>query len=101
MSNRFISVDMDTTLDQDLIAEGLAREVVNRIQKSRKDLNFNVGDRINVCYQGSAEIEAAISKFSGHIANETLSAKIEKSGSPLPLKYDVDEYHLSLQIEKA
>ena len=38
ISNRWISIDLDTNLTQELINEGLAREVVNRIQRSRKDL---------------------------------------------------------------
>lgn len=100
MSNRFISVDIDTSLDPELIMEGLAREVINRIQKSRKDLNFNVGDRIKVRYQGSAELEEAIGKFQSHIKNETLSEAMEKSAHELQLKYEVDDYHLSLAIEK-
>ena len=48
VSNRFISIDIDINLDEDLINEGIAREVVNRIQKSRKDSNFNVEDRISI-----------------------------------------------------
>jgi isoleucyl-tRNA synthetase len=39
LTNRLITIDMDCTLDQDLIDEGVAREMVNRIQKTRKDLN--------------------------------------------------------------
>lgn len=101
LSNRFISVDIDTTLDPELIQEGLAREVINRIQKSRKDLNFNVGDRISVNYNGSSEIEEAISKFKGHIASETLASRLEKSPGELAIKYDVDDYNLSLTISRA
>jgi isoleucyl-tRNA synthetase len=101
LSNRFISVDIDTTLDPELIQEGLAREVINRIQKSRKDLNFNVGDRISISYNGSSEIETAISKFQGHIASETLASKLEKTAGDLALKYEVDEYNLSLTISRA
>lgn len=101
MSNRLISIDMDTTLDQNLIDEGLAREVVNRIQKSRKDLNFNVGDRIIVHYQGSSELEAVIEKFKSHIGNETLTTNFIKESAELNLKFDVDDYKLSLNIKKA
>jgi isoleucyl-tRNA synthetase len=100
MSNRLISIDMDTTLDQDLIDEGLAREVVNRIQKSRKDLNFNVGDRIIVHYQGSSEIEAVIEKFKTHIGNETLTTNFVKESTELNLKFEVDDYKLTLNIKK-
>jgi isoleucyl-tRNA synthetase len=100
MSNRLISIDMDTTLDQSLIDEGLAREVVNRIQKSRKDLNFNVGDRIIVHYQGSSEIEAVIEKFKSHIGSETLAMNFVKEKSELNLKFEIDEFKLTLDIKK-
>ena len=101
MSNRFISIDMDTVLDPELIAEGLAREVINRIQKSRKDLNFNVGDRIHVEYNGSPELVAAISKFKDHIASETLASSLLMSEASLDLSYEVDDYQLKLGLRKA
>ena len=101
MSNRFISVDIDTTLDPELIKEGLAREVVNRIQKSRKDLNFNVGDRIAVEYNGSPEVVEAILAHEAHIASETLATGLKKASGELSLKYEIDEYTLSLSLKKA
>src|SRR5690606_34474358 len=60
LSNRFISIDLDCALDQSLVAEGLAREVVNRIQKTRKDQGLNVSDRIAVRYRATPELAAAI-----------------------------------------
>ena len=56
LSNRFISIDLDCTLDDELIAEGVAREVVNRIQRSRKEMNLNVSDRITVSYRGAEAV---------------------------------------------
>lgn len=100
MSNRFISVDIDTTLDPELIKEGLAREVVNRIQKSRKDLNFNVGDRIEVTYFGSPEVVEAIKAHEAHIASETLATKVSAASAEQSLKYEIDEYNLSLSLKK-
>lgn len=101
MSNRFISIDMDTVLDPELIAEGLAREVINRIQKSRKDLNFNVGDRVHVTFNGSVELEEAILKHKDHIAGETLAASLTKTAGDLNLAYDVDDYQLKIGLSKA
>ena len=65
LSNRYISIDLDSTLDDDLIAEGIAREVVNRIQRSRKEMNLNVADRITVIYSGAEPVIAAIVRFCG------------------------------------
>lgn len=78
LSNRFISIDLDCNLDSDLIEEGLAREVVNRIQKSRKDLNFNVDDRVSIYYETSDDLSNIIEKFRDYITKETLATKLEK-----------------------
>ncbi|NNE37134.1 MAG: hypothetical protein HKN08_02425, partial [Gammaproteobacteria bacterium] len=72
LSNRFISIDMDCELTDDLIAEGLAREVVNRIQKTRKDIGLNVTDRITINYAADGKLAAAIEKHRDYIAGETL-----------------------------
>jgi isoleucyl-tRNA synthetase len=76
ISNRWITMDMDMQLNQDLINEGLAREVVNRIQRSRKDLNFNVEDRIKVTYQGDSNLLAVIEEYADYIKSETLTLEL-------------------------
>jgi isoleucyl-tRNA synthetase len=76
VSNRLITIDLDCSLDPALVEEGLAREVVNRIQKYRKDLNFNVADRIAVQYAGDATVTAAIAKHRDYIAGETLAEEL-------------------------
>jgi isoleucyl-tRNA synthetase len=75
VTNRLITIDMDCTLDQDLIDEGLAREMVNRIQKTRKDSNFNVADRIEVSVHTTPELANVFTKFQSYIASETLMTK--------------------------
>ncbi len=81
VSNRFISIDLDCTLDDELIAEGIAREAVNRIQRSRKEMNLNVADRIAVTYSGADPVIVAIGKYSGYVAAETLATRLE-AGDP-------------------
>ncbi len=77
LSNRYISIDLDSGLDDELIAEGIAREVVNRIQRSRKEMDLNVADRIAVSYGGAAPVLAAIVQFAEYIAGETLATQLE------------------------
>jgi isoleucyl-tRNA synthetase len=77
LSNRFISIDLDCALDDGLIAEGLAREAVNRIQRSRKEMNLNVSDRISVTYRGGDSVEAAVRQFAEYVAGETLATRLE------------------------
>src|SRR5690606_6473624 len=68
LSNRFISIELDCTLDDALVAEGLAREVVSRIQKTRKELGLHVTDRINIAYDAAPELATAIAAHVDYIA---------------------------------
>ena len=56
ISDSFISIELDCELNEQLIDEGLAR-VINRIQKTRKELDFKVEDRINVQYACSEGLD--------------------------------------------
>jgi isoleucyl-tRNA synthetase len=100
LSNRFISIDLDTVLDQDLIYEGLAREIVNRIQKSRKDSNFNVGDRIEVTYSGDETLLKVVDQFKDYITGETLAVKMIKTETAQELAYEIDEHYFSVSLKK-
>ena len=77
VSNRFISIELDCRLDDELLLEGLAREVVNRIQRARKDNGFAVSDRIHVVYDADADIAEAIGGHGEYIARETLALSLE------------------------
>lgn len=102
LTDRFISIDLDCTLSQELIDEGLAREVVNRIQKSRKDLGFNVADRVKITYQASDELLVAIDKHRQYIQKETLTISLQNAAADNDaLSFSIDDYELSLKIEKA
>jgi isoleucyl-tRNA synthetase len=64
---------LDTTLTDDLVAEGLAREIVRRIQQMRKDADFEIEDRIDVVYTASDRLTSAIQQFAEYIQTETLA----------------------------
>ncbi|MDL1901322.1 isoleucine--tRNA ligase [Anaerolineae bacterium CFX9] len=70
---------IDTTLTEDLIMEGLAREVVRRVQTLRKDADFNLSDHIVVTYRGSERLEKAIAQFGDYIRAETLAVELQHS----------------------
>lgn len=71
-----IAIALNITLTESLTNEGVARDIVNRIQNMRKEANFNVMDRIIVCYEGSEKIEKAIAFLSDYIKNEVLAEKL-------------------------
>ena len=72
-----ITVALDITLSAELKAEGLAREVVNRIQNMRKDSGFEVTDRISVQIQTTDIITEAIKQFEQYICAEVLANNIQ------------------------
>jgi len=73
-----ITVVLDTNLTQELRLEGLSREFVNRVQKMRKDADFEVTDRISIRYMSAdAKLGFAISENSAYIMAETLGVELE------------------------
>lgn len=71
-----LTVAIDTTLDEELIFEGLSREFVSKIQKIRKDSGFEVTDRITIAYNASDEIRKAVEMKMEYILGETLADSI-------------------------
>jgi isoleucyl-tRNA synthetase len=71
-----ITVVLDTRLTDELVLEGLSREVVNRVQRLRKDSGLVVTDRIDLEVRGSGKLAQAAKTFSDFIARETLATKI-------------------------
>ncbi len=97
-----ITVALDTTLDDDLIAEGTARELVNRIQNLRKAKAFEVTDRIIVNLQQHAAIQPAIDHYAAYIQAEVLASEIvltqQLSGDTVEL---FDGVQLVVDLEKS
>lgn len=96
-NNNFII--LNTTLTQDLIDEGLAREFVSKIQQLRKNTGLDVADRISIKYNGPEEIINAIMNFTDYIKNETLATSIEKD-SDCQTSLSINEYNITVTIEK-
>jgi isoleucyl-tRNA synthetase len=74
-----LTVALDTTLSDDLVKEGIARELVNRIQNMRKGLDFNVTDKVNVTLKGDERIASCIEAFGDYIKSEVLANEISMS----------------------
>ena len=97
VSDRFISIDLDCTLNEELVAEGLAREVVNRIQRSRKELGFNVADRVVIQYTADGSLEEAIRQHRAYIMRETLCIELNAVAND-GIEFDIDGDSLRLTI---
>ena len=96
-NNNFII--LDTTLTDDLILEGIAREMISKVQQIRKNKDFNVADRITLYYNGDEDIDKCIAKFSDYIKNETLSLEIVKKDN-LQKKYDLNGHNCYIDVER-
>jgi isoleucyl-tRNA synthetase len=99
-----VTVALDTELNDDLIAEGLAREFINRIQNMRKDAGFEVTDKIKIKFNGSDQIISAVNSFKEYISNETLAENIisvKSFNGSIKQDWDIGEYQCSIQIVKA
>lgn len=102
VSDRFITIDIDTKLTDELLAEGQAREIVNRIQKTRKDLDFNVADRIKISYHGPDALLKIIQSHQEYIGNETLCIDFSVDAKADEHRFELDEnLTLNLNIKKA
>jgi isoleucyl-tRNA synthetase len=76
VSNRHISIDLDCRVSEPLRREGLAREVVNRIQRARKDAGLHVADRIDVVTETDPELAGIVAEHAAYIAGETLARSL-------------------------
>jgi len=72
-----ITVALDVSISEELKKEGIARELVNRIQNMRKDSGFEVTDTIDVTLQKDGIVEDAVNQNITYIKNETLTASLE------------------------
>jgi isoleucyl-tRNA synthetase len=75
-------VALDTTLTPTLVAEGLAREFVRRVQDLRKSADLDIADRIRVFYTASPKLANAIEQFREYIMNETLTVELQAGVAP-------------------
>ena len=76
-----LTVALDITITDELKSEGVARELVNRIQNIRKDYAFEVTDKINVILEKNSELELAVKQNFNYICSETLAGSLSFTDS--------------------
>ncbi len=96
-NNNFVI--LNTTLTEELILEGLARECVSKVQQLRKNNDFNIVDRINLYYSGDEDFKKCVSEFDSYIKDETLSLLIKEDAS-LTESFDLNGHDVKLKVEK-
>lgn len=97
MENNIFAI-LDTNLSQELIDEGISREIISKIQQMRKQNNYEMMDNINIFMSADAEVLGAVSKYEEYIKSETLALTLEESAS-LP-EFDINGHKTGLKIER-
>jgi isoleucyl-tRNA synthetase len=75
-------VVVDTEVPAELRDEGLAREIVHRVQNLRRDAGFDISDRITTYWQGDPDIGRVLSAYGDYVRAETLSVDVIESEPP-------------------
>ena len=96
--NNFII--LNTNLTKDLINEGIARELISKVQNLRKQKDFDVADRIKLYYESNDEFEEVLNMFDEMIKDETLSLEIIRKES-LSEEFDLNGILVKIDVEKA
>jgi isoleucyl-tRNA synthetase len=90
-------------LSRELQYEGLARDIVRRIQALRKEAGFNIDDRIEVYYTGDRRVEEAFEVEGDYIAEETLSIALIKGQPPEDAwtkDFDIDGLQMRVGVKR-
>lgn len=98
-----LTVALDVTITDELEAEGMARDLVNRIQNIRKDKDFEVTDKIAIAVEQHEAVSAAIAQFGDYIKSETLALSLGtaaaiENGEAIELPGEVK---LQISVQKA
>ena len=99
-----LTVALDITITDELRREGVARELVNRIQNIRKDSGFEVTDKIRVEIEATDLTSPAIESFADYIAQQTLAVEVKAVATPagdFVVDSDIDEAPLKIAVTKA
>lgn len=93
-----------TELTPELVQEGLAREVVRRVQDLRKTADLDISDRIKLYYQATPDLAEAITLYSDYLKGETLTVELVEAAAPAELssaEASFGEEKITIAIEKA
>lgn len=96
-----VTIALDITITDSLRKEGIAREMVNRIQNIRKSKDFEITDRINIKISSNVLFDEAITEFNQYISGQVLADSIVITKDILEDEIDIDEEIVTLSITKS
>lgn len=95
-----LTVALDIEITDDLHKEGIARELVNRIQNLRKSQDFEITDRIDIAISSNEKLDAAINQFSDYIKSQVLADKLIVAEKTYSTQIDVDDEIITIAVKK-
>lgn len=99
MENNLFAI-LDTTLTDDLVKEGLAREFISKVQQMRKASGFEVLDNINIYFNGDDEVAGAVADFEDYIKSETLSVAISRVEDADLENQNLNDHETGMKVER-
>lgn len=97
-NNRFVI--LDTTLTDELVNEGLARELVSKVQQLRKRNDYQLTDEIAISYAGDDAVAAAVEAFAAYIKQETLACSLQRVDDPTLEQQDLNGHLTGIKTER-
>jgi isoleucyl-tRNA synthetase len=94
------TVALDITVTDSLKKEGIARELVNRIQNIRKSSGYEITDKIAVTIQSDEQVNEAVEEYKSYIANQVLANHITLAPLTDGLELDFDDFKLMVKVER-
>ena len=94
-------VGITTTLTEDLKDEGLARDIIRRVQNQRKEAGFDIADEIEIYYQAGPNLTRVMGKHAAEIKSETLAMELKSIKPPVQshiAEYQLENEHLTLGL---
>ena len=98
-----ITIALDVTITDDLKQEGIARDIVNRVQNIRKSRDYDITDKINLVFAPNADTDAAINAYGEYIARQVLATSIvvgDITGLDGVETLEIDEIKVDVSITK-
>jgi len=96
-----LTISLDVHLTDALVQEGIAREIVNRVQNLRKENDFEITDKIFITFEKGKGVEPVVESWGAYIASQVLAEKIEFSEEPQKSPLDIEGMGVSVTVVKA
>ncbi len=100
-SGQGLTLALDTTLDDELLAEGLCREIINKVQNLRKKSGLEVSDRIELGIEGPQSVLQVVGNYSDRIMADTLAVGVASTGEmPYKESFSIDDVEITIALGK-